>query len=153
MRAPRSQKGRLVRRERVCSLSFYALPLDVVRRQTPAAADAYALGLLIHTVFNPTQPPPATAHPPHPPPTAASRGSIPHSLFACYKRLLNPNPKARLTPKTFLELGMVQVAGESSGFFASNRLVKVCAGLDDFNLGSESEKASFLRCLVIRSRN
>ncbi|EPS93604.1 hypothetical protein FOMPIDRAFT_1153884, partial [Fomitopsis schrenkii] len=120
---------------------------STLKEQSPAAADAYALGLLIHAAFNPTQPPPATTQPPHPPPTAASRAAIPHSLFGCYKRLLNPNPKARLTPKNFLELGMAEVTGESSGFFANNRLVKVCAGLDNLSLGSESEKASLLKTL------
>ncbi|RDX48021.1 ARM repeat-containing protein [Lentinus brumalis] len=112
-----------------------------------AAADAYGLGLLIHFAFNPNHTLPATAQPPHPPPTAASRGNIPTSIFPAYKKLLNPNPKARLTPAHFLELGMSQTAGEGSGFFATNRLVKVCAGLDNFNLASEAEKASLLKSL------
>ena len=50
-----------------------------------------------------------------------------------------------MTPAHFLELGMSHTAGEGSGFFASNRLVKVCAGLDNFNLASEAEKASLLK--------
>ncbi|TBU30194.1 armadillo-type protein [Dichomitus squalens] len=112
-----------------------------------SAADAYGLGLLIHFAFNPNQPVPATAQPPHPPPTAASRGAIPISIFPSYKKLLNPNPKARLSPAHFLNLGMSQTAGEGSGFFATNRLVIVCAGLDNFNLASESEKATLLRSL------
>ncbi|OBZ68346.1 N-terminal kinase-like protein [Grifola frondosa] len=118
-----------------------------LKELNPAAADAYALGLLIHFVFNPSVPLPATAHPPHPPPTASSRGSIPASIFPTYKRLLNPNPKARLTPAHFLDLGMAETAGDGSGFFASNRLVKVSAGLDNFNLASEAEKALLLRTL------
>lgn len=121
------------------------LKLILPCRHNPAVADAYALGLLIHRVFNPTLPPPATAQPPHPPPTAASRGSIPQILFSCYKRLLNPNPKARLTPKHFLEIGMAEVASEGAGFFTNNRLVKVCSGLDNFSLGSEGDKAALLR--------
>ncbi|KAI0743379.1 ARM repeat-containing protein [Daedaleopsis nitida] len=111
------------------------------------AADAYGLGLLTHFAFNPNQTLPATAQPPHPPPTAASRGAIPTFMFAAYKKLLNPNPKARLSPAHFLELGMSQTAGDGSGFFASNRLVKVCAGLDNFNLASEAEKSSLLKTL------
>ncbi|KAI0688043.1 armadillo-type protein [Cytidiella melzeri] len=112
-----------------------------------AAADGYALGLLIHAVFNPTHPIPATAQPPHSPPTASSRGSIPLSLFLSFKRLVNPNVKARLTPKQFLDLGMAETEGEGSGFFANNSLVKVCAGLDSFNIASESEKNTLLRTL------
>ncbi|OSD01310.1 ARM repeat-containing protein [Trametes coccinea BRFM310] len=112
-----------------------------------AAADAYGLGLLIHYAFNPNHGSPATAQPPHPPPTTASKGAIPTSIFPAYKKLLNPNPKARLTPAHFLELGMSQTAGDGSGFFANNQLVKVCAGLDNFNLASEGEKASLLKTL------
>ncbi|KAH7888422.1 hypothetical protein F5I97DRAFT_1852549 [Phlebopus sp. FC_14] len=111
------------------------------------AADSYALGLLLHSVFNPTHPPPPTAHPPHPPPQPSSRGSIPTSVFPSFKKLLNPNPKGRMSPKNFLEIGMAETVGDGSGFFSNNRLVKVCGGLDNFSLGSEAEKATLLRTL------
>lgn len=114
-------------------------------RHPIAAADAYALGLLIHFAFNPNHPLPATVQPPHSPPQPSSRGEIPKSVFVAFKKLLNPNPKARMTPKTFLDLGMSETAGEGSGFFASNNLVKLCAGLDNFNVAGEAEKASLLR--------
>ncbi|KAI0674764.1 ARM repeat-containing protein [Trametes maxima] len=120
---------------------------STLKELPPAAADAYGLGLLIHFAFNANQGLPATAQPPHPPPTAASRGAIPTSIFPAYKKLLNPNPKARLTPAHFLELGTSHTAGDGSGFFANNQLVKVCAGLDGFNVASEGEKASLLKTL------
>ncbi|KAI0768728.1 ARM repeat-containing protein [Trametes elegans] len=120
---------------------------SALKELPPAAADGYGLGLLIHFAFNASHGLPATAQSPHPPPTAASRGAIPTSIFPAYKKLLNPNPKARLTPAHFLELGMSQTAGDGSGFFANNQLVKVCAGLDNFNLASEGEKASLLKTL------
>ncbi|PPQ70522.1 hypothetical protein CVT26_013980 [Gymnopilus dilepis] len=110
---------------------------------SPGTADAYALGLLLHAVFNPSHPLPATAEPPHPPPAPSSRGSIPQGIFPVYKKLLNPNPKARLNVKGFLEIGMA----EETGFFAHNRLVKVCSGLDNFALASEAEKNALLRTL------
>ncbi|KAF9484514.1 ARM repeat-containing protein [Pholiota conissans] len=112
------------------------------KESDPAAADAYALGLLLHAVFNPTHPTPPTAEPPHPPPAPSSRGAIPTSLFPHFKRLLNPNPKGRLNAKGFLEIGMAD-----TGFFHNNRLVKVCAGLDNFALSSEAEKTQFLKAL------
>ncbi|KAJ7668446.1 ARM repeat-containing protein [Mycena polygramma] len=115
----------------------------VLKECDPAAADAYALGLLLHAVFNPTHPLPATASPPHPPPPASSRGSIPTSVFPSFKKLLNPNPKGRLTAKGFLAIGMAD-----TGYFANNRLVKVCLGLDNFALSSESEKNILLRTLA-----
>ncbi|KAJ7072523.1 hypothetical protein C8F01DRAFT_1104261 [Mycena amicta] len=115
---------------------------SVLKENEPPAADAYALGLLLHAVFNPTHPPPATASPPHPPPQPSSRGAIPTSVFPSFKKLLNPNPKGRLTPNGFLGIGMAE-----TGFFANNRLVKVCLGLDNFSLSSESEKNVLLRTL------
>jgi len=106
-----------------------------------AAPDAYALGLLLNATFNPTNHPPPTSNPPHPPPTATSRGSIPTSIFPLFKKLVNPNAKARLTAKGFLEAGMAD-----TGFFSSNRLVKVCGGLDNFSVSSEADKSALLRC-------
>jgi hypothetical protein len=111
-----------------------------IQSSDPAAADGYALGVLLHTVFNSPDTPLPTLSPPHPPPSASSRGSIPFALFNSFKRLLNPNPKNRLTPKKFLELGM-----SDSGFFQSNNLVKICLGLDNFVISNEAEKSSFLR--------
>ncbi|KAG1807572.1 hypothetical protein EV424DRAFT_1474168 [Suillus variegatus] len=112
-----------------------------------SAADGYALGLLLHAVFNPTHPPPPTAQPPHPPPQVSSRGAIPLSVFPSFKKLLNPNAKSRMSPKNLLDIGMAESGGEGHGFFVHNRLVKVCAGLDGFTLSSESDKASLLRTL------
>ncbi|KAF9268803.1 ARM repeat-containing protein [Marasmius fiardii PR-910] len=112
------------------------------KQNEPASADAYALGLLLNATFNPDHHPPPTARPPHPPPASATRGNIPTAIFPLFKRLLNPNPKGRLTPKGFLEIGMAD-----TGFFSNNPLVKVCIGLDNFALGSEGEKASLLRML------
>ncbi|KAI0829897.1 ARM repeat-containing protein [Trametes gibbosa] len=120
---------------------------SALKELPPAAADAYGLGLLIHYSFNAEKGAPATAQPPHSPPTAASRGLIPTMIFPAYKKLMNPSPKARLSPAHFLELGMAQTAGDGAGFFASNRLVKVCEGLDGFNVASEGEKASLLKTL------
>ncbi|TEB37493.1 hypothetical protein FA13DRAFT_1786619 [Coprinellus micaceus] len=107
-----------------------------------AAADAYALGLLLHSVFNPSHLPPSTADPPHLPPPASSRGAIPLPIFPLFKKLLNPSPASRATSKHFLDVGMSE-----SGFFASNKLVKVCLGLDNFAISNDAEKATFLRTL------
>ncbi|KAJ3559364.1 hypothetical protein NM688_g390 [Phlebia brevispora] len=120
---------------------------SVLKEHNLSALDSYSLGLLIHFAFNRTDTLPSTALPPHPPPAASSRGSIPLPVFSAYKRLLNPNPKARLTPKHFLEIGMAETAGEGSGFFANNRLVKVCAGLDNFNIAGEADKNNLLKVL------
>ncbi|KAG1853067.1 hypothetical protein F4604DRAFT_1591656, partial [Suillus subluteus] len=108
------------------------------------ASDGYALGLLLHAVFNPTHPPPPTAQPPHPPPQVSSRGAIPLSVFPSFKKLLNPNAKLRMSFKNLLDIGMAESDGEGHGVVVHNRLVKVCDGLDGFTLSSESDKASLL---------
>ncbi|KAL5506966.1 CEX1 [Sanghuangporus vaninii] len=117
-----------------------------LKEHHPSVADAYALGLLIHSVFNPNSPLPATAEPPHPPPSASSRGAIPTSIFTQYKKLLNPNPKSRMAPAGFLEAGMAQT-GEGCGFFANNIFVRICEGLDQFSIKGEAEKAALLRLI------
>ncbi|KIO18829.1 hypothetical protein M407DRAFT_31509 [Tulasnella calospora MUT 4182] len=120
---------------------------SALKAADPAVADSYALGLLLHSVFNPNSPPPTTIFPPHAPPVPSSRGAIPPSIFPSFKRLLNPNPKTRFTAKGFLDLGMGQVLGDGSGFFANNGLFKICAGLEGFPLASDGEKHALLRTL------
>lgn len=90
---------------------------------------------------------PATVHPPHQPPQPSSRGAIPPAIFPSFKRLLNPNAKARFTAKGFLELGMGEKPGDGSGFFINNGMYKICAGLDGFALASDGEKHALLRCV------
>lgn len=137
----RSQEKRMVVSEGV--IIFYcsaSISLSDFISLDPASADSYALGLLLHSVFNPSHPPLLTAEPPHSPPPPSSRGAIPATIFPVFKKLLNPNPKGRLSAKAFLEIGMAE-----SGFFSNNRLVIVCAGLDNFALASEAEKNQLLR--------
>jgi SCY1-like protein 1 len=69
-------------------------------------------------------------------------------MFPAFKKLLNPNPKARFSVKAFLETGMGESQGEGEAFFANNRLVKVCMSLDNFNLASEGDKSSLLRFVL-----
>jgi SCY1-like protein 1 len=124
----------------VCHCRVSQFDWKTFLRVNVSAADAYALGLLLHAVFNPSHPPPPTAEPPHPAPAPSSRGSIPHTVFNPFKKLLNPNPKGRFNAKGFLEVGMME-----GGFFSSNRLVRVCSSLDNFALASEVDKAILLK--------
>ncbi|TFY50780.1 hypothetical protein EVG20_g11332 [Dentipellis fragilis] len=112
-----------------------------------SAADSYALALLIHTLFNPNAGPPPTSHPPHNPPQPSSRGAIPTSVFTSFKKLLNPNPKPRMTTKAFFDTGMAESLGEGGGFFKQNRLLQICEGLESFGLMSDGEKANLLRTI------
>jgi len=131
--------------EEVCDPHLIWDSSDPTSSDNPSPADSYGFGLVIHFVFNPSQPAPPTSHPPHPPPQPSSRGAIPGGIFPLFKKLLIPDPRNRMAVKTFLDIGMSEVSGEGSGFFSHNRLVNICQGLDDFVLSSDSEKSNMIR--------
>ncbi|KAH9062370.1 armadillo-type protein [Lactarius vividus] len=112
-----------------------------------AAIDAYALALLIFNLFNPGVSHPSFLDPPYNPPQPSVRGAIPPSLWPSFKKMLNPNPKGRLTPKALLDVGMAESLGESGGFFGGNRLFKICEGLGNFGLMTDGERATLLRMI------
>ncbi|KAF8256604.1 ARM repeat-containing protein [Lactarius quietus] len=112
-----------------------------------AAIDAYALALLVFNLFNPTVSHPSFLDPPYNPPQPSVRGAIPPSLWPSFKKMLNPNPKGRMTPKALLDVGMAESLGESGGFFCGNRLFKICEGLGNFGLMSDGERATLLRII------
>ncbi|KAH9060345.1 armadillo-type protein [Lactarius deliciosus] len=112
-----------------------------------AAIDAYALALLIFNLFNPGVSHPSFLDPPYNPPQPSVRGAIPPSLWPSFKKMLNPNPKGRITPKALLDVGMAESLGESGGFFGGNRLFKICEGLGNFGLMTDGERANLLRMI------
>ncbi len=122
-------------RDYAAASSFYMPPeavksgWDAVKQQPLAAVDAYMFGVFIYEAFN--------GHP-----TGAdalgNRGSIPQSMYQSYKRLLNPNPKARLSVGHFFEQGLRQ-----GGFFKT-RLIELTEGIENLGLQSESERIEFL---------
>ncbi|KAI0107115.1 armadillo-type protein [Nemania sp. FL0031] len=102
---------------------------DAIKKSPHSAVDSYNFGTTIFEVFNGDF-------------TGASQAGqtkgIPPTMHAGYKRLVNPNPKARITVKTFLEQGR-----RSGGFFDSP-LIKLTDGIDNLDVKSEEERASFL---------
>ncbi|KAF8606368.1 ARM repeat-containing protein [Ceratobasidium sp. AG-I] len=119
---------------------------SVLKDLNVSTADSYSLGILIHTVFNVKNeshdPLPATANPPHPPPTQSSKGAIPNAIFPHYKKLLHPTASARLTPSAFLAAGAAP-----NSFFSDNPLYRICEALDGFALSNDAEKNSLLRTI------
>ncbi|KAH9993510.1 armadillo-type protein [Russula compacta] len=112
-----------------------------------AAIDAYALALLTFNLFNPTVSQPPFLDPPYNPPQPSARGTIPPPLWPSFKKMLNPNPKGRLTVKGLLDIGMAESLGENGGFFRGNRLFKICEGLGNFGLMSDGERVALLRTI------
>lgn len=59
-----------------------------------------------------------------------------------YKRLLNSNPKARLSVSHFRD------QGRRSGGFFETPLIRLSEGLENLGLKSEGEREEFLRLVV-----
>ncbi|KAI1778639.1 ARM repeat-containing protein [Hypoxylon cercidicola] len=102
---------------------------DAIKKSPHSAVDAYNFGTTIFEAFNgdfmgADQ--------------AGQTKGIPPSIHAGYKRLVNANPKARITVGTFLEQGR-----RSGGFFDS-ALIKLTEGIDNLGVKSESEREEFL---------
>ena len=68
--------------------------------------------------------------------------NIPPSMHLSYKRLLNPNPKVRLSTSHFLE------QGRREGGFFDTVLIRLSEGVDSLGLKSDEERAKILRYLI-----
>lgn len=103
---------------------------DAIKRHPLPAVDAYAFGVLICEVFN----------------GGTIMGdqigqtkNIAPSMHQSYKRLLNANPKARLSIAHFRE------QGKRSGGFFETPLIKLSEGLESLGLKSDEERGELLR--------
>ncbi|KAH8821161.1 kinase family protein-like protein [Xylogone sp. PMI_703] len=102
---------------------------DAIKRGPVSAPDAYNLGTLIFEVFNgdfmgSDQ--------------AGQTKNIPLTMQQSYKRLVNSNPKARISIGNFLEQGL-----RSGGFF-DTPLIKLTENVDNLGMKSEEEREEFL---------
>jgi SCY1-like protein 1 len=101
-----------------------------IKKSPLAAADSFGLGILIFEVFN-----------------GSFRGvdqlnqtkSIPTSMVQSYRRLINNNPKVRLSAGHFVE------QGRKSGGFFETPLIRLTTDVDNLGLKSESERDQVLR--------
>ena len=103
---------------------------DVIKKSPISAVDSYDYGLLIYEVFNGGDL--ANESP-------GQTKNVPPAMQQPYKRLLNANPKVRLSVSHFLEQGM-----RSGGFFETP-LIKLSEGVDSLGLKSDEERAELLR--------
>ncbi|KAI3333259.1 armadillo-type protein [Ustulina deusta] len=102
---------------------------DAIKKSPHSAVDSYNFGTTIFEVFNGDF---TGAYP------AGQTKGIPPTMHAGYKRLVNANPKARITVGAFFEQGR-----RSGGFFDSP-LIKLTEGIDNLDVKSETERAEFL---------
>lgn len=102
---------------------------DAIKKGPHTAVDSYNFGTLIYEVFNGDF---AGSD------QAGQTKSIPPTMHASYKRLVNANPKARITVKAFLE------QGQRSGGFFDSPLIKLTENIDNLGVKTEEERAEFL---------
>lgn len=107
-----------------------------IKRHPLTAVDAYNFGTLIFEVFN-----------------GDFMGSdqvgqvkaIPPSMHSSYRRLVNSNPKARLSVGHFLE------QGRRNGGFFETALIKLTENVDSLGMKTEEEREEFLKYVLLLS--
>lgn len=72
---------------------------------------------------------------------AGQTKNIPPTMHVSYKRLVNANPKARLSVGHFLEQGLRR------GAFFDTPLIKLTDGVDNLGVKSVEERDAFLECV------
>ena len=102
---------------------------DAIKKNPVSAVDSYDYGLLIYEAFNGGE---------LGVDNAGQTRNIPPSMHQPYKRLLNANPKARLSVAHFLE------QGKRSGGFFETPLIRLSEGVDSLGLKSDEEKEELL---------
>lgn len=102
---------------------------DAIKKSPHSAVDSYNFGTTISEVFNGDFSGASQA--------GQTKG-IPPTMHAGYKRLVNANPKARITVGAFFE------QGRRSGAFFDSPLIKLTEGIDNLDVKTEDERAEFL---------
>ena len=103
---------------------------ETVKRHPISAVDSFDFGLLVFEVFNGCF---VTVD------QIGQTKNVPPSMHQSYKRLLNANPKARLSVTHFRD------QGRRSGGFFETPLIKLSEGIESFGLKSDGEREEFLR--------
>lgn len=70
---------------------------------------------------------------------AGQTNGIPPNMHSSYRRLVNNNPKARVSVGNFLE------QGRRSGGFFETPLIKLTDSIDNLGMKSEDEREEFLK--------
>ena len=102
---------------------------DAIKRNPVFAIDSYDFGLLIFEVFNN-----GTLGMEQ----VGQTRNVPPSMHQTYKKLLNVNPKVRLSVSNFLE------QGRRSGGFFETPLIRLSEGIESLGLKSDGEREDLL---------
>ncbi|KAK3170993.1 hypothetical protein OEA41_003077 [Lepraria neglecta] len=102
---------------------------DTIKRHPLSAVDSYDFGILVFEVFNGCF---ITGD------QIGQTKNVPPSMHQSYKRLLNANPKARLSVSHFRD------QGRRNGGFFETPLIRLSEGLESLGLKSDGEREDFL---------
>jgi SCY1-like protein 1 len=105
-----------------------------IKRHPLTAVDAFNFGTLIFEVFNGDF---AGAD------QAGQTKGIPPSMQSSYRRLVNNNPKARVSVGNFLEQGR-----RNAGFF-DTPLIKLTENVDNLGMKTDQEREEFLKLVPL----
>ncbi|PGH30049.1 SCY1 protein kinase [[Emmonsia] crescens] len=102
---------------------------ETIKRNPLPATDSYNFGCLVFEVFNGSF---------RGNDQAGQTSNVPPSMHQSYKRLMNPNPKLRLSVAHFLE------QGKRSGGFFETPLIRLTQDIESLGLKSEEEREEFI---------
>jgi len=107
---------------------------DAIKRHPLPSVDAYNFGTLIFEVFNGDfiggdQ--------------AGQTKNIPPTMHSSYRRLVNSNPKARVSVGNFLD------QGQRNGGFFETPLIKLTDTVDNLGMKNEEEREEFLKWVIV----
>ncbi|KAF1835075.1 ARM repeat-containing protein [Decorospora gaudefroyi] len=102
---------------------------EVIKQNPTPAVDAYNYGILIFEVFHGGY---------NSSDQLVQMKSIPPTMHQSYKRLLNPNPKSRMSISQFLD------QGKRIGGFFQTPLIQVTEDIDNLGLKAEDERNELL---------
>ncbi|KAJ4294535.1 Nuclear aminoacylation-dependent tRNA export pathway component [Kalmusia sp. IMI 367209] len=102
---------------------------EVIKQNPTYAVDSYNFGTLMFEVFNGSY---------HGSDQLSQMKSIPPSMQQAYKRLLNPNPKSRMSVGQFLD------QGKRIGGFFQTPLIQVTEDIESLGLKAEDERNEVL---------
>lgn len=102
---------------------------DAIKKSPHSAVDAFNLGVLILESFSGDYTGPEQA---------VQTKSIPPTMHASYKRLVNASPRSRLSVAHFIE------QGTRRGAFFDTPLIKLTDGVESLGVKSAEERDAFL---------
>ncbi|OAX78338.1 SCY1 protein kinase [Emergomyces africanus] len=102
---------------------------ETIKRNPLPATDSYNFGCLVFEVFNGSF---------RGNDQAGQTSNVPPSMHQSYKRLMNPNPKIRLSVAHFLD------QGKRSGGFFETPLIRLTQDIESLGLKNEEERERFI---------